>query len=177
MKPSRMELLKRVYKEELKTDDVVCISLIGVNNPRALIEDSNQLIEEDYLTSPYKATRQLNLKLTDKGWDYVKNNFQSRDGVMSVSGDNNIIINGNSNTVKNNFNDVKVDISQAELTDEQKQQIIDLLDEIKNLKESGNSTKEKIHSLVANFAMSVASNIATAPFVELITSLCNNIPF
>jgi hypothetical protein len=175
MKSSRIAILKDIYEAESKGENLLSIPLDGRKDAKSLIEDVRQLIADGYLTEPVKTTRQLNLKLTDQGWDFVENGCQKGIGAMSVTGDNNIIISGNGNIVSDNFNHVQAEISQADLSEEQKQQLEELLEKIKAIKVDGTDTKGRIRSVVGSFLIGIASNVGAVPVIELVTALCNNI--
>lgn len=83
--------------------------------------------------------------------------------------------NGNENTVSDNFKNGQIEIFQSELSEEQKQQITEFLEEIKNTKVAGGDTKEKIRKVVRDFLVGTMSNVVAVPVIEIISSFCNNI--
>jgi hypothetical protein len=61
------------------------------------------------------------------------------------------------------------------LSEEQKQQLEELLEKIKAIKVDGTDTKGRIRSVVGSFLIGIASNVGAVPVIELVTALCNNI--
>ena len=82
MKPSRDKLLKRVYDFDQEIGGPLCIEFTNeqtgdyIPDLRTLRTDVEYLTEHGFLHEPVHMLRCYNLSLTEKGEEYVENNFQ-----------------------------------------------------------------------------------------------------
>lgn len=82
MKPSRNELLKRVYDFDQESGGPLYIPLTDektgeyISDLSALRTDVEYLIQHGYLWEPVQLPLCYNLSLTEKGEEYVENNFR-----------------------------------------------------------------------------------------------------
>ena len=81
MNPSKHELLKRVYESDENSGGPLCIPFTDektgefIPNLSTLRADVTYLIQHGYLYEPTRLPMCHNLSLTDKGEEYVENNF------------------------------------------------------------------------------------------------------
>ncbi len=75
VKPSRMELLRRVFVDESNGASECTIALKEVENAKTIIADAGILEDEGYLVRPMNMIGAIVLRLTDYGWEYAKSIF------------------------------------------------------------------------------------------------------
>ena len=116
--------------------------------------------------------------LSSYGVDFVENDFQEPNITPVVTqGNNCILINGNANSVSDNYNHISNDIDNADLPSEYKELMNTLLYELKNPALSQDKKSNKIKDFLSEITSNSLSTVASSSLTVLISSLLNQIPF
>lgn len=180
MQQLEQNLLTDIYNHYLETQDRECsISFIE----STLIEKRNTINSLDYLEEcgyihyTARAAGFYQFKITVDGIKFVENGFKEPATAPVIQGDNSIFVNGSSNTVSGNYNNVSVDISNSDLPDECKQLIESFLYEMKNPHLTAEKKSDKIKSFLSDISSGTLSGVATTGLTTLLSSLLAQIPF
>lgn len=177
MKPTRIDLLRRVFEAENEGADMCHINLHEEDKKglRVMMSDAKELVDEGYLTEPIKATWQLNLRLTEKGWNFADNGFMENEMPM-VNGNGNCVVIGTGNKVSHNYNPVQLQISEADIPQEIKNEILTLLEDVKGIQNDSCKLRNRIGGFLENITAGTISNIAAPGVISLLQALIQNIP-
>ena len=175
MRLSRLDLLKRIYTEESERGGVCEIDLKQEKFPKDLIHDATWLETEGYIRQPLKATWKLFLELTQKGSDYIEDGYQNKGQEMNITGNNNIIVNGSNNQIKDNYNQIEMEIQQSDLPEDIKAELNSFMEDMKMLKDDSEKSRFRIKDFLAAIGAGTAANIAAPGLVFLIQALCQRL--
>lgn len=179
MQPDTLNLLSDIYQSYLKTNSrEYSFSFQDLKIKQQCLNSLDILEEYGYITYTARAMGFCQVKLTIEGIAFAENDFVEPSPISPVyQGANSIYINGSSNTVSDNYNQISVDISNSDLPDECKELIESFLYEMKNPHLSPDKKSEKIKSFLADISSNTISGIAESGLTALLFSLISKISF
>lgn len=130
---------------------------------------ANYLIDCGYVECTVQNAGSCVLKLTPKGIDLCGNNF-SIPSQPSVVGNNNIIVSGSSNYISNYYNQVISDVRQAEIPNETKELIIELIEVMQNQSTAPIEKQEKLKSFVKTILEGTVTSTAASGLYTLLSA-------
>ena len=143
---------------------------------RKSILDSLSLLEEyGYIRLTARAVGFCEFKLTVEGIKFAENGYKEPEPAPLFKGDNSVFINGSQNTVSNNYNEISVDVSSADLPDDCKKLIEELLYELKNPYITPEKKSNVINKFLTDISSGAISGTAATGLTFLLKSLFSHI--
>lgn len=162
MNDIRKNILKKVYDDcysnngfaELSYSDYSSFDIDYLVN-RKLIVAEEELLEFGCYS------------ITPSGIDLVENNFVETPATTG----NNIIINGSNNVISNNFNTITKNITNTDIDENLKDELINFINELSSCKQDKPTILNKITTFVSNVISNTTTEIAVVQLSALISSL------
>lgn len=177
MRDFQLQALTETYQNYLNGCNSKTYRYDSVEDKKMKITQLHYL-EDKGLIDARVCSGYVTVMLSSYGIDFVENDFQEPNISPSVTqGNNCILINGNANSVSDNYNHISNDINNADLPSEYKELINTLLYELKNPALSQDKKSNKIKDFLSEITSNSLSAVASSSLTVLISSLLNQIPF
>ena len=181
MREFELQLLDHAYQNYLSTGDPSWgTRFIGDNSSdrdykRKIYNALSVLEDYGYIVFTAKAIGFCQYKLTSSGIEFAENGFKEPDYTPVVQGANSIYINGHSNSVSGNYNQISLDISQSDLPDDYKQLMEAFVYEMKNPHLPKEKRSKKITDFLTDISSGALSSVASSALTTLLSSLFSQI--
>ncbi len=173
----QLQTLKETYQNYLNGRNSTTYYYDSVEDKKRKITQL-QYLEDKGLIDTKVCSGYTIVMLSSYGVDFVENDFQEPNITPVVTqGNNCILINGNANSVSDNYNHISNDIDNADLPSEYKELMNTLLYELKNPALSQDKKSNKIKDFLSEITSNSLSTVASSSLTVLISSLLNQIPF
>ena len=172
MSSKEKEMLLMAYQSYVKNDNrQICFQFSGTDDKRQITNVLKNLKDDGYIEITASALGFCSYRITSLGIQFVKNGFKEPDSIPAVSGNNNIIVSGSSNTVSNNYNQLSTNINNSDLPEDCKELIQTFLYEMQNPHLTPEKKTDKIKSFLTDISSGTISGVAASALSKLLFHL------
>ena len=166
------ELLSEIYQRYLSTGqrefNITFSDFQDKSNTYSILD---HLRDDGFIEYIAVSMGFCDFRLTTYGIQFAENGFQYSRDTRTVSGNNNIVITGTSNTVSGNYNKISVDIGNSDLPEDCKELIQSFLYEMQDPHLNPEKKIDKIKSFLADISSGTISGVASSGLSALLFHL------
>ncbi|MBY6950338.1 hypothetical protein [Clostridium botulinum] len=178
MKESQNKILNDAYDNYSQGSNRHAYSF-DIDNPKAkqdLLMDLNYLEDKGLIEITAHALGLVNFKLTSYGIDYMEDSLPEPISPITINqAPNSINVLGDNNTITDNYNNLKIEIENADIPEEYKKLLISFTNEIKESNISKKDLKSKVNNLVYEILTGTTTGIATSILSTFLTTFFLNL--
>lgn len=166
------EILSDAYHHFLETDDYFNTLYAPENGQLGKKLDSLYRLQANrYVVCGITNSEFASFELTLNGIEFIENGFQNPSIYHSISGNNNVVINGNNNTVSADYSTVIKEINSSSLSDEEKLLLTGFLESLKDEPENRISNIKAFLSQIGINVISSAGCVALTQLLYIFSNL------